>query len=60
MTINPTVAIMVLGSLGGTTSSVASLQAGATDYMTKPLDLEELIARVGRHVQRQVGKLWQG
>ncbi|KAG2495444.1 hypothetical protein HYH03_006390 [Edaphochlamys debaryana] len=51
--VNPTVSILVLGSRGGALSPVAALQAGASDFMTKPLDLDELVARVERHVQRQ-------
>lgn len=51
--INPTVAIMVLGSKGGPISAIQALQAGAADYMVKPPDLDELVARVERHVQRQ-------
>ncbi|MEW5297881.1 MAG: hypothetical protein WDW36_001060 [Sanguina aurantia] len=45
MNINPTVAIMVLGSLGGATSCVASLQAGATDFMTK----HQAVRNAGAH-----------
>lgn len=50
---NPTVAIVVLGSKGGAVSAVQSLQSGAADFMLKPLHLDELVARVERHVQRQ-------
>ncbi|KXZ47531.1 hypothetical protein GPECTOR_34g690 [Gonium pectorale] len=51
--LNPTVAVLVLGSVGGPLSAVGALQAGAADYMAKPLALDELVARVERHVQRQ-------
>ncbi|PNW77668.1 hypothetical protein CHLRE_10g446450v5 [Chlamydomonas reinhardtii] len=51
--LNPTVAVLVLGSRGGPMGAVAALQAGAADYMVKPLDLDEVVARVERHVQRQ-------
>ncbi|GLC61812.1 hypothetical protein PLESTB_001805700 [Pleodorina starrii] len=51
--LNPTVAVLVLGSRGGPLSAVQALQAGAADFMMKPLHLDELVARVERHVQRQ-------
>ncbi|GIM02551.1 hypothetical protein Vretimale_7365 [Volvox reticuliferus] len=51
--LNPTVAVIVLGSKGGPLTVVQALQAGAADFMLKPLNLDELVARVERHVQRQ-------
>ena len=51
---NPTVAIMCLGSSSGGCDGVTALQGGAADFMIKPLDLDELVARIERHVQRQV------
>ncbi|GFR44507.1 hypothetical protein Agub_g5772 [Astrephomene gubernaculifera] len=51
--LNPTVAVMVLGARGGPLPAVQALQAGAADFMAKPLSLDELVARVERHVQRQ-------
>ncbi|EFJ42707.1 hypothetical protein VOLCADRAFT_97137 [Volvox carteri f. nagariensis] len=51
--LNPTVAVLVLGSRGGPLSAVQALQSGAADYMMKPLNLDEMVARVERHVQRQ-------
>ncbi|GAX80917.1 hypothetical protein CEUSTIGMA_g8352.t1 [Chlamydomonas eustigma] len=50
---NATVAIVVLGSQGGKVDAVSALQAGAADFMLKPLDLDEMVARIERHVQRQ-------
>ena len=37
---------------------VAGLDAGATDYVVKPVDLRELVARVRTHVRR--GLAWSG
>ncbi|GLI63425.1 hypothetical protein VaNZ11_006395 [Volvox africanus] len=51
--LNPTVAVIVLGSKGGPLTVVQALQAGAADFMSKPLNIDELVARVERHVQRQ-------
>ncbi len=43
-----------MGEPGGRVSAVSALQGGAADFMHKPLDLDELVARLERHVQRQV------
>lgn len=50
---NAAVAIMCIGKRGGRLDAVGALQCGAADFMYKPLDLEEMIARFERHVQRQ-------
>lgn len=50
----PMIAIIVLGSGQSPPNAVASLQAGAADFMVQPVDVEELMARIERHVQRQV------
>ena len=53
---NPAIAILGLGQPGegDKLDAVSALQAGAADFMKRPLDLNELVARVERHVQRQV------
>jgi DNA-binding response OmpR family regulator len=38
--------VIVLSALGDTGSKVASLEAGAEDYLVKPFSFEELLARV--------------
>ena len=38
--------VIVLSALGDTPSKVASLEAGADDYLVKPFSFEELLARV--------------
>jgi len=38
--------VIVLSALGDTSSKVASLEAGADDYLVKPFSFEELLARV--------------
>ncbi|KAL6764484.1 hypothetical protein V8C86DRAFT_2476438 [Haematococcus lacustris] len=50
---NVTVATLVMGSVTTRPDAITSLTAGAADHMCKPVDLEELVARIGRHVQRQ-------
>lgn len=44
--------ILMLTALSGTTDKVAGLDAGADDYLTKPFDLEELVARVRALLRR--------
>jgi CheY-like chemotaxis protein len=50
---NVTVATVVLASPMVRPDAVSALLAGAADHMRKPVDMDELVARVGRHVQRQ-------
>jgi DNA-binding NarL/FixJ family response regulator len=35
---------------------IGGLLVGADDYLSKPLDLDELLARVRRHLSRAIGK----
>ncbi len=44
--------ILVLTALAETAQKVAGLEAGAVDYLTKPFDLEELLARVRALLRR--------
>ena len=46
--------IIVLSAVDADTSKVASLEAFAEDYLTKPFSFEELVARINR-VLRRVG-----
>jgi DNA-binding response OmpR family regulator len=44
--------VLMLTALSSTPDKVAGLEAGADDYLTKPFDLEELIARVRALLRR--------
>ncbi|HWL94225.1 MAG TPA: response regulator transcription factor [Phycisphaerae bacterium] len=44
--------ILMLTALSDTQHKVAGLEAGADDYLTKPFDLEELIARIRALLRR--------
>jgi DNA-binding response OmpR family regulator len=44
--------ILMLTALSGTAEKVAGLEAGADDYLTKPFDQEEFVARVRALVRR--------
>jgi diguanylate cyclase (GGDEF)-like protein len=44
--------ILLLTALEGTTSKVIGLDAGADDYLTKPFDFDELLARVRALLRR--------
>ncbi|MGL4392775.1 MAG: response regulator transcription factor [Fusobacteriaceae bacterium] len=41
-----TTPIIIISSVGGTTSKVSLLDIGANDYITKPFSIEELLARM--------------
>lgn len=53
---NPGVPIIVLSARGELTDRVAGLDYGADDYLVKPFDLEEMLARI-RAVQRRPNEL---
>jgi sigma-B regulation protein RsbU (phosphoserine phosphatase) len=45
--------VVFLSALGEVSDKVTGLELGASDYITKPLQAEEVIARVANHVARQ-------
>jgi DNA-binding response OmpR family regulator len=53
----PDIRIIVLTALDATSDKVDGLNAGADDYLTKPVDPDELIARVRAGLRRPGGTL---
>jgi len=47
------VPVLILSARGATRDKIGGLNLGADDYITKPFDLPELIARVGAMLRRQ-------
>jgi two-component system NtrC family response regulator len=45
-TINPETAVVLMTAYGSIESAVSSIKGGATDYLTKPLNLDELLHRI--------------
>ena len=45
-TINPETPVILITAFGTIEAAVAALKQGATDYLTKPLNLEELLYRI--------------
>ena len=43
---NPSVSILMLTALGTTDDKITGLDAGADDYLTKPFEFKELLARI--------------
>ena len=50
------VPVIVLSAKDTLDSKIALLTCGAEDYMTKPFEIEELVARVGVQLRRLAGK----
>ncbi|MDP2751927.1 MAG: winged helix-turn-helix domain-containing protein, partial [Rhodocyclaceae bacterium] len=48
--------VLILTARDDTSSKVAGLDAGADDYLVKPIDLDELFARVRALARRAVGR----
>ena len=46
--VNPEVAVIVMTAYGTIEHAVAAIKGGATDYLTKPLSLDELLHRIGQ------------
>jgi DNA-binding NtrC family response regulator len=49
----PETEVIMLTGYGSVESAVAAMKAGAIDYLTKPIDSEELLLAVGRAKERQ-------
>jgi DNA-binding response OmpR family regulator len=52
--VKPALPVIMLTARGEVADKVAGLDAGATDYMTKPFSVEELLARVRAHLRTPV------
>jgi two-component system alkaline phosphatase synthesis response regulator PhoP len=50
---NPTIPVMFLSAKSSGNDRVLGLKTGADDYMVKPFNLEELLIRVSKLIQRQ-------
>ncbi len=50
-TLAPEVPVLMMTAYGSIESAVAALKAGAEDYLPKPLDVEEVLIKVQRHLQ---------
>lgn len=50
---NPEIAVIMLTGLGDTNIAVDAMRQGAYDYVLKPFNLEDLIIRVGRALDRK-------
>src|SRR5699024_7348502 len=48
--------VIIISARGEQEVKVRSLKLGADDYITKPFDIEEVSARIGRSEERRVGK----
>jgi len=51
--ITPEVGVLIMTAYGTIETAVSAIKAGATDYLTKPLDLDELLHRIHRIRERQ-------
>lgn len=53
--VKPNVPIMLLTALGSTEDKILGLDAGADDYLVKPFEFQELLARIRTHTRRTGG-----
>ncbi len=52
-TINPEIPVIVITAFGTVASAVDAMKRGAADYLTKPVDLDELEVLVARTLERR-------
>jgi DNA-binding NtrC family response regulator len=53
-TINPEAAVVIMTAFGTVEGAVEAMRAGAYDYLTKPIDLDELDLLIKRIVERRM------
>jgi two-component system NtrC family response regulator len=51
--INPEIPVIVMTAFGTVASAVDAMKKGAADYLTKPIDLDELEVLIGRTLERR-------
>jgi DNA-binding NtrC family response regulator len=51
--LNPEIAVILLTAYGSIASAVEAMKAGAYDYLTKPIELDELVHVIDRITERQ-------
>ena len=51
--LHPEIAVIVITAYGTIQTAVAAIKGGATDYLTKPLNLDELLHRIRQVQERQ-------
>jgi DNA-binding NtrC family response regulator len=51
--INPRLDVLILTAFGTVDTAVAAMKAGAADYLSKPVDLEELLIVIDRIAERR-------
>ncbi len=54
--LDPELPLLIITATPDTSSAVASLRAGADDYLTKPVDLDALLHRIERTLERRRAK----
>ncbi len=50
---HPEMPVVMMTAFGSTTHAVAAMKAGAADYLTKPLDLDEVTLLVSRLLEKK-------
>ena len=53
--LNPDIAVVVMTAYGSIGDAVAAMKAGAEDYLTKPVDLDQFV-----HVVQSIDMFWFG
>ena len=49
---HPSLPVLMMTAFGSIETAVAALKAGAVDYLTKPLEMDEVLIKVARHLER--------